>query len=98
MTSKKLVQKALGLWHNQNMPKRSSINIKAMTTEVVEEFARKNENLAKSRKKRKNPAAVSLGRLGGLRGGVARAQVLSEEERSSIARRAAEARWRREKE
>lgn len=45
-------------------------------------------------KKHKNPAAVALGRLGGLVGGKARAQKLSAEQRSDIARRAAEARWK----
>ena len=43
----------------------------------------------------KNPAAVVLGRLGGMKGGRARAEKLSGDERSEIARRAALARWRR---
>jgi hypothetical protein len=43
----------------------------------------------------KNPAAVSLGRLGGLKGGKARADSLSPENRKLIARKAAEARWGR---
>lgn len=42
---------------------------------------------------RKNPAAVELGRLGGLKGGRARAASLTPEQRSHIARRAAQARW-----
>ena len=41
----------------------------------------------------KNPAAVALGRLGGQKGGRARAAKLSAEERSEIAKRAAAARW-----
>lgn len=41
----------------------------------------------------KNPAAVALGRLGGKKGGAARAQKLSAEKRSEIAQKAAEARW-----
>ncbi|MDA8292509.1 MAG: hypothetical protein M0Z33_12650 [Actinomycetota bacterium] len=41
----------------------------------------------------KNPAAVELGRRGGLKGGKARAAKLTSEERSEIARRAALARW-----
>jgi len=41
----------------------------------------------------KNPAAVALGRLGGLKGGKARATKLSAEKRSEIAKKAAEARW-----
>lgn len=43
----------------------------------------------------KNPAAVTLGRLGGLKGGKARARKLSPEERSDIARAAAAARWKK---
>lgn len=45
--------------------------------------------------KEKNPAAVSLGRLGGAKGGRARAASLSPEERRAIARRAALGRWGR---
>lgn len=41
----------------------------------------------------KNPAAVALGRLGGLKGGKARAEKLTPEERSEIAKKAAHARW-----
>jgi hypothetical protein len=43
----------------------------------------------------KNQAAVELGRLGGLKGGRARADKLSSDERIAIARRAAAARWNR---
>jgi hypothetical protein len=42
---------------------------------------------------KKNPAAVALGRLGGLKGGKARALKLTPERRSEIARLAAEKRW-----
>lgn len=41
----------------------------------------------------KNPAAVALGRLGGQKGGKARAASLTAEQRSEIARKAARARW-----
>lgn len=41
----------------------------------------------------KNPAAVALGKLGGAKGGKARAAKLSPEERSEIARKAASVRW-----
>ena len=44
----------------------------------------------------KNPAAVALGRLGGLKGGKARARALSDERKSEIARKAARARWAKE--
>lgn len=41
----------------------------------------------------KNPAAVLLGRIGGRKGGPARAKRLSSERRKEIARKAAKARW-----
>jgi hypothetical protein len=41
----------------------------------------------------KNPAAVELGRLGGLKGGKARAVKLSAKKRAEIAKKAATARW-----
>lgn len=43
--------------------------------------------------KKKNPAAVALGRLGGKKGGVARAIKLTAARRTEIARKAAQARW-----
>ncbi|HEX5525652.1 MAG TPA: hypothetical protein VFX44_00475 [Solirubrobacterales bacterium] len=43
----------------------------------------------------KDPAAVALGRKGGLKGGKARAASMTAEERSAAARKAAEARWKR---
>lgn len=43
----------------------------------------------------KNPAAVTLGRLGGLKGGKARAASLSPAKRKAIAKKAAAARWKR---
>lgn len=43
--------------------------------------------------KKKNPAAVALGKLGGLKGGKARAKKLSPERRKEIAKKAARARW-----
>lgn len=41
----------------------------------------------------KDPAAVALGRKGGLKGGKARAASLTAEQRSEIAKKAANARW-----
>ncbi len=45
----------------------------------------------------KNPAAVALGRLGGLKGGKARAKSLTPKKRSAIAKKAAKARWDKKK-
>jgi hypothetical protein len=42
----------------------------------------------------KNPHAVALGRLGGLKGGAARAAKLTPKKRSQIAAKAAKARWK----
>jgi hypothetical protein len=44
-------------------------------------------------KSKKNPAAVALGRLGGLKGGKALAAKMSSAQRRASARRAALARW-----
>lgn len=41
----------------------------------------------------KDPAAVALGRKGGLKGGKARAKALSKKKRAEIAKKAAKARW-----
>jgi hypothetical protein len=48
---------------------------------------------AKKTKPKKNPAAVALGRLGGKKGGPARAKKLSAKERKDIAKLAARTRW-----
>lgn len=66
-----------------------------MAAKAIDEVLKKT---APPKKKRKNPAAVALGRLGGLKGGAARAQILTNTERSDIARRAAQARWQRDRE
>jgi len=47
--------------------------------------------------KKKNPAAVALGKLGGRKGGRARAAKLSAERKKEIAQQAAKARWAKEK-
>jgi hypothetical protein len=48
---------------------------------------------AEPTKSAKNPAAVALGRLGGLKGGRARAEKLSAAKRKAIAKKAAKSRW-----
>lgn len=47
--------------------------------------------------KKKNPHAVALGRLGGLKGGKARTARLTAEERQALARKAVLARWAKAK-
>lgn len=50
-----------------------------------------------TKEKKKNPAAVALGRLGGSKGGHARARNMSAKERSESARKAVLARWKKAK-
>lgn len=52
-------------------------------------------NAAPGKRPKKNPAAVALGRLGGLVGGKARAAKLSPRRRREIAEQGAAARWGR---
>lgn len=76
------------------MPKRSSKkrkDINVLASEIVGEATKEQENQLND----KNPAAVALGKLGGLKGGKARAEKLTPERRSEIAKIAASARWRK---
>ena len=78
------------------MPKRSSKDSDAIKNALrVVETAIGDSLTPKARKHRKNPHAVALGRKGGLRGGAARAANLTPEQRSQIAKAAAQARWRK---
>ena len=74
------------------MPKRSSKDINETAFAVVQQSISGHDTPAKPEK---NPAAVALGRLGGLKGGAARAVSLSAKRRKEIARKAASARWKR---
>ncbi len=76
------------------MPKRSSkkpTDINQLAASIVGEAT---DTKSTKPPREKNPAAVALGRLGGLKGGPARAAKLSPTKRKHIARKAAEARWK----
>lgn len=76
------------------MPKRSSRpDLNQLAAAIVAEATGGAEPTEKPEQPEKNQAAVELGRLGGLKGGKARAEKLTPEQRSEIARKAAEARW-----
>jgi hypothetical protein len=76
------------------MPKRSRKDVNVLASHIVEQAT--GEPIKQSPKDtKKNPAAVALGRLGGLKGGKARASKLTPEQRKEIAKKAAEARWKR---
>ena len=77
------------------MPKRSS---KPQSDANVSAFDTVNALTgSEPAKPEKNPAAVALGRLGGVKGGPARAKKLSAKRRAEIARKAARKRWGPEK-
>jgi hypothetical protein len=79
-----------------NMQKRSSkgkMDINHLAKSIVDQATTDEQMQAKAIEEGKNPAAVLLGRLGGLKGGKARAANLSPEERSEIAKKAAMIRW-----
>lgn len=78
------------MWHNLTMPKRSS---KKQIPKDPNELAAFIVEQATEEPAEKNPAAVALGRLGGKKGGAARAAKLTPEQRREIARKAAQARW-----
>jgi len=82
------------------MPRRSSIRdenqlAKSIVDELTADEPEARRGPPESKPQEKNPAAVALGRLGGLKGGKARAESLSDEKRKEIARKAAAARWSR---
>jgi hypothetical protein len=60
---------------------------------IIQEATGQVEKTGPPEIKKKNPAAVALGRLGGLKGGAARAAALGPKKRSAIAAKAAKARW-----
>lgn len=72
------------------MRKRSSNqDVNVMAAKIIDATIKR----ANSVSCKKNAAAVALGKLGGKKGGPARAKVRSEARRSEIARLAAQARW-----
>ncbi len=77
------------------MPKRSrSEDVNQAAYRVVHTLTDEPAPALPPRKKRKNPAAVALGRKGGKKGGPARAASMTPEARAESASRAAQARWK----
>ena len=80
------------------MPKRSSKkknirDINILAAHIVEQATGEPTPKNISEESTKNPAAVALGRLGGLKGGKARFDKMTPEERKELAKKAAKARW-----
>lgn len=70
------------------MPKRSSTAEPRLAKAIIDMIT-----IEAKAQPEKNPAAVALGRMGGLKGGKARAATLSAAKRKAIAKKAAKARW-----
>jgi hypothetical protein len=76
--------------------KKRPTDISQLAYQIVQEAIREvKEEPIPTPAKEKNPAAVALGRLGGLKGGPARAKRLSAKKRSEIAKKAALSRWKK---
>lgn len=77
------------------MPKRSSKRPRDVNAlaKLITDVATGQAELPKT-DEGKDPAAVALGRKGGLKGGKARAASLTDKRRSEIAKKAAKARWK----
>ena len=73
------------------MRKKRPSDINLLARQIVEEAIQEPLNPPKE----KNPAAVALGRLGGLKGGKARAEKLTPEQRKEIAKKTAQKRWKK---
>lgn len=76
------------------MQKRSSKKPHSDPNQTAAHIVSQTTGQEPGRTTKKNPAAVILGRLGGLKGGKARAAKLSASQRRLIARKAAVARWK----
>jgi hypothetical protein len=77
--------------HSSKKPKRSR-DLNVLASEIVR-AATEGEPETPAKEDTRNPHAVALGRLGGVKGGKARAEKLTPEQRKEIAKKAAMARW-----
>lgn len=77
---------------DQSSKRKRPTDLNRLAADIVDEATGEKKPEPESTK---NPAAVELGRMGGLKGGKARAEKLSSERRSDIARKAAQARWKK---
>jgi hypothetical protein len=71
------------------------MDVNRLAKSIVDQATTEEQLQEKAIEEGKNPAAVMLGRLGGLKGGKARAEKLSPEQRREIAIKAASVRWQK---
>lgn len=84
--------------HKRSSTRKTVSDIDELTASIVEtalDGVLEGGDGMEETKAGKNPAAVALGRLGGKKGGKARAAKLTATERREIAQKAAQARWQR---
>jgi len=76
--------------------KKTSTDVNVTAFEIMQTVTGQTDTKPTKKKnlREKNPAAVVLGCLGGLKGGVARAAKLTAEKRIEIAKKAARVRWK----
>lgn len=79
------------LCYTQAMKKKAPVELNKLAAFIVDQAT--NEETQPEEKPTKNPAAVALGKLGGLKGGKARAEKLTAKRRIEIAKKAAKMRW-----
>jgi hypothetical protein len=77
---------------DQSSKKKRPRDLNVLAKTIVE-IATEGESETPPEEDTRNPHAVALGRLGGKKGGKARAAKLTPEQRSEISRKAAKARW-----
>jgi len=77
--------------------KKRPRDISQLAASIVAEATGEEQPQEEPTEKEKNPHAQALGKLGGLKGGKARADKLTPERRKEIALKAASARWNKEK-
>ena len=75
--------------------RKEKLDLNRLAKSIVDQAVTDDPLEQKAIEEGKNPAAVLLGRLGGLKGGKARALKLSAEKRVEIAKKAAQVRWKK---
>jgi hypothetical protein len=90
-----LDQSCYTLGMDERKKKKRPADTNLLASQIVAEATEEPTQEEQPPQPERNPAAVALGRLGGLKGGPARAKKLSQKERIEIARIAARARWKK---
>jgi len=86
-------RRVTSLWHTLMVPNRSSKrprDLNELASSIVDSATGSEPEPPEDMR---NPHAVALGRAGGLKGGRARAEKLTPEQRQEIAKKAAQSRW-----